>query len=38
MVVPNKVFFGKKSFKRFIGYKIVKKAKPLCIFLPKMRA
>ena len=36
IVVSNKVFFGKKCFKYFIGYKDAKKIKPLCIFLPKM--
>ena len=36
IVVSNKAFFGKKCFKYFIGYKDVKKIKPLCIFLPKM--
>ena len=36
MVVSNKVSFGKKGFKYFIGYKDARKAKPLCIFLPKM--
>ena len=38
IVVPNKVSFGKKGFKYFIGYKDTKKIKPLCIFLPKMSA
>ena len=37
IVVSNKVSFGKKGFKYFIGYKDGK-IKPLCIFLPKMRA
>ena len=36
IVVSNKVSFGKKAFKYFIGYKDAKKNKPLCIFLPKM--
>ena len=35
MVVSNKVFFGNKIFKYFIGYKDAK-VKPLCIFLPKI--
>ena len=34
IVASNKVSFGKKGFKFFIGYKDVKN-KPLCIFLPK---
>ena len=38
IVVTNKVSFGKKAFKYFIGYKDSKKIKPLCIFLPKMSA
>ena len=37
IVVSNKVSFGKKGFKYFIGYKGAK-IRPLCIFLPKMRA
>ena len=35
IVVSNKVSFGKKDFKYFIGYKDAK-IRPLCIFLPKM--
>ena len=38
IVVSNKVCFGKKGSKYFIGYKDAKKIKPLCIFLPKMSA
>ena len=38
IVVPNKISFGKKRFKYFIGYKNTKKIKPMCIFLPKMSA
>ena len=38
IVVSNKVSFGKKGFKYFIGYKEAKKFRPLCIFLPKMSA
>ena len=38
IVVSNKISFGKKAFKHFIGYKDGKKIKPLCIFLPKMSA
>ena len=37
-VVSNKVSFGGKDFKYFIGQKDVKKSRPLCIFLPKMSA
>ena len=36
IVVSNKVSFGKKDFKYFIGYKDAKIIKSLCIFLPKM--
>ena len=36
--VSNRVPFGKKGFKYFIGYKNSKKIRPLCIFLPKMSA
>ena len=35
IVVSNKVSFGEKDFKYFIGYKDAKKVRPLCIFLPK---
>ena len=38
IVVSNKVCFGKKVFKYFIGYKDAKKIGPLCIFLSKMNA
>ena len=38
IVVSNKISFGKKGFKYFIGYKDAKKIRPLCIFLPKMTA
>ena len=38
IVVSNKVSFGKKGFKYFIGYKGAKNIRPLCIFLPKMSA
>ena len=37
MVVSNKVSFGRKGFKYFIGYKDAKKFRPLCLFPPKMR-
>ena len=36
IVVSNKVFFGKKGFKYFIGYKDTKKTS--CIFPQKMSA
>ena len=36
IVVSNKVSFGKKGFRCFIGYKDAKKMRPLCIFLSKM--
>ena len=36
IVVSNKIFFGKKDFKYFIGYKDAKKVRPLSIFLPKL--
>ena len=35
IVVSNKVSFGKKGFKYFIGYKDAK-IRPLCIFSQKM--
>ena len=38
IVVRNKISFGKKDFKHFIGYKDGKKLRPLCIFLTKMNA
>ena len=38
IVVSNKVSFGKKGYKCYIGYKNAKKIRPLCIFLPKMSA
>ena len=37
IVVSNKVSFGKNSFRYFMGYKDPK-IRPLCIFLPKIRA
>ena len=37
IVASNKVSFGKKGFKYFIGYKDIK-IRPLYIFLPKMNA
>ena len=36
--VSDKVSFGKKGFKYFIGYKDSKKIRPLCIFVPKISA
>ena len=38
IVVSYKVYFGKKEFTYFIGYRDAKKNGPLCIFLPKMSA
>ena len=38
IVVSNKVPFGEKEFKYFIGYRDTKKTRPLCTFLPKMNA
>ena len=37
-VVSNKIFFGKKGLRYFVGYKDSKKIRSLCIFLPKMTA
>ena len=34
-VVSNKIRFGKLGFKYFIGYKKIKRIKPLCVFSPK---
>ena len=36
IVVSNKVLFGKKYFRYFIGYKNILKIRPLSIFLPKI--
>ena len=33
--IANKVSFGKKDFKYFIGYNDPEKVRRLCIFLPK---
>ena len=38
IIVSNKIFFGKKGLRYFVGYKDSKKIIPLCIFLPKMTA
>ena len=38
IVASNKVSFGKKGFKYFIGYKDAQKIRPISIFLPKMSA
>ena len=38
IVVSNKLAFGKKGFKYFIGYKDAKKNKPSSVFLTKMTA
>ena len=35
-VVFNKVPFGKKGFKCFIGYRDAERIRTSCIFLPKM--
>ena len=36
--ITNKVSFGKKDIKYFIGYNNPEKVRRLCIFLPKMSA
>ena len=38
ILVSNKVSFGKKSFRYFIGYKDRKKVRPLCVIVDKMSA
>ena len=38
IVLSNKVSFGKKGFRYFIGYKDAKKIRLLYIFLPKITA
>ena len=38
VLVFNKVSFGKKCFKYFIGFKDAIITQPLCIFVPKMSA
>ena len=38
IIVSNKVPFGKKGFKYFIGYKDDRKVRPLCIILSKITA
>ena len=38
IVVSNKVSFGRKGFKYFIGCKDAERIRPLCIYLPKMSA
>ena len=35
-MISDKVFYGKKGLKYFIGNKDDEKVKPLCIMLPKM--
>ena len=35
--ISNKIYFRKKGFKYFIGYKDNENVKPLYIILPKMR-
>ena len=37
-MVSNKVSFGKKGFKYFMGYKDAKKIRPVCTLPPKMTA
>ena len=36
IVISNKVPFGKKGCKYFLGYKEDEKGVPLCVMLPKM--
>ena len=36
MMISNKITFGKKGFKYFIGYKDNDKINPSCKILPKM--
>ena len=36
IVISNKICFGKQDFKYFIGYKVARKIKPLCIFCSRM--
>ena len=38
IIVSNKVPFGKKGFKYFIGYKDDRKVRPLCIIFSKITA
>ena len=38
IILSDKISFVKKDFKYFIGYKVAKKIRPVCIFLPKMNA
>ena len=38
ILASNKISFGKKRFKYFIGYKDAKRIRPLCMFFPKMGA
>ena len=38
IVVSNKISFGKKDFKYFVGNKEARKVRTLCIFFPKMSA
>ena len=38
IVVSNKVSFGKRDFKYFIGFKNAKQIRLLCMSLPKMSA
>ena len=38
IAVSNKISFGKKGYKYFIGYRDAKKVRLLCIFLAKTSA
>ena len=38
VVVSNKLSFGKNDLNTLLAKKIIKKTRPLCIFLPKMSA
>ena len=38
IVVSNKFPFGKKGFKYSVSFKDGKKARPLCVMFPKIRA
>ena len=35
-LVSNKLPFDKQDFEYFIGYKVNKKIRPLCIFIPEL--
>ena len=38
VLVSNKVAFGEKGFKYFIGYKDGRNFRPLCVILPKLNS